>query len=274
MSKFQFRNKTIYYTLDGEDTKPKVLILNGIMMSTRSWDPLMKHLLDHFCVLRVDFLDQGLSDRMDQPYDQSLQVEMLNALLASLDISSIHVVGISYGGEVALQLASRFQDKVKRLMIFHSCAYTSPLLKDVGRAWMKAGEKRDGSLYYKVTIPTIYSAQFYEKHIDWMKQREKLLTPYFSDADFLDAMERLTASAENYDVRNQLETIDNETMVITAEEDALTPRKDQAYLVKHLKHAHWVSLPGVGHASMYESPLIFVTLIIGFLLANDGIINI
>jgi len=269
MSTFKFKGKDIFYRLDGDSNKEKMLILNGIMMSTRSWEPFMETWLENFQVLRVDFFDQGQSDKLKEEYDQSLQVDLLNQLLISLKIEKINIVGISYGGEVALNFACHHQDKVKRLILFNSSAYTNPLLKDIGRSWIKAGQTRDGSLYYKTTIPIIYSASYYESKIEWMKNREKVLTPIFSDPEFLDAMERLTLSAESYDVRDQLKDLNVHTLIVTADEDFLTPRKDQEYLVKHIKNAHWMTIPGVGHASMYENPLLFASLITGFFLVKQ-----
>lgn len=274
MSNFTFKGKQVFYTLDGESSNPKMMILNGIMMSTKSWEPFMQNWLNHFQVLRVDFLDQGQSDKMNEQYTQDLQVELLKTLLDSLKIERINVVGISYGGEVALSFAVTHPNLVERLVLFNSSAYTNPLLKDIGRSWIKAGQTRDGSLYYKTTIPIIYSASYYERKLDWMQQREKVLKPIFSDPVFLDGMERLTYSAESYDVRDKLADFDVETLIITAEEDFLTPKKEQEYLAKRLPNAHWVTIPGVGHASMYENPMLFDTLITGFLLVKNSQFNI
>ena len=269
MSSFNFRGKNVFYQLDGDGSKPKMMILNGIMMSTKSWEPFMETWLDHFQVLRVDFLDQGQSDKMEENYKQSLQVDLLEALLDTLEIDKINLVGISYGGEVALNFACHHQTRVNRLILFNSSAYTNPLLRDIGRSWIKAGKTRDGSLYYKTTIPIIYSPSYYESKLTWMENREKVLTPIFSDPVFLDAMERLTLSAESFDVRDKLDDLELHTMIITAEEDFLTPKKEQEYLAKRLKHAHWMTIPGVGHASMYENPLLFASLITGFFLVKQ-----
>jgi len=274
MSSFKFKGKNVFYQLQGEDNKPKIMILNGIMMNTKSWEPFMESWLEHFQVLRVDFLDQGQSDKMTEDYKQEIQNELLVSLLDELNIDKINVVGISYGGAVALSFAINYQPRVNRLILFNSNAYTNPLLKDIGRSWIKAGQTRDGALYYKTTIPIIYSPSYYEKKIDWMKNREKVLTPIFSDPVFLDAMERLTLSAESFDVRDKLNTLELETMIITADEDFLTPRKDQEYLAKHIKNSHWMTIPGVGHASMYENPLIFTSLITGFFLEKNSKFNI
>lgn len=269
MSIFKYKDKNVFYQLDGNKDNPKLLILNGIMMSTKSWQPFMETLTEHFHVLRVDFLDQGQSDKMTDNYKQDMQIDLLKTLLDELKIKKINLVGISYGGEVALSFALSHQSYVQRLILFNSSAYTNPLLKDIGRSWIKAGQTRDGSLYYKTTIPIIYSPSYYEAKLEWMQNREEILTPIFSNPEFLDAMERLTLSAESFDVRDQLKDLDIHTLIITADEDFLTPRKEQEYLAKHIKNAHWMTIPGVGHASMYENPLLFTSLITGFFLVKQ-----
>lgn len=269
MSIFKYQDKDIFYELDGLDSSPKLLILNGIMMSTRSWQPFVKTLSEHFQLIRLDFFDQGKSDKLDYFYEQDIQIELLKAFLDFLNLDKVNLAGISYGGEVALSFAVKYPNYINRLMLFNSGAYTNPWLKDIGDGWIKAGDKRDGDLYYKTTIPIIYSAKFYEERIDWMKRREQILNPIFSNPDFLDAMERLTRSAESFDVRDKLKDLDLDCLIVTAEADNLTPKKDQEYLYRNIKNSKWVIIPEVGHASMYEEPVIFTTLLTGFFLIKD-----
>lgn len=270
MSIFKYQDKDIYYQLDGDPNNPKMVILNGIMMSTKSWIPFLNTLSEHFHVLRMDFFDQGQSHKLvGETYTHELQIDMLKALFDYLDIKKINIVGISYGGNAALAFACKYHEYVERLMLFNSAAYTNPWLKDIGDGWMKAGKTRDGALYYKVTIPVIYSEKYYQERLEWMKAREQVLLPVFSNPDFLDAMERLTISAEPYDVREKLSDLDLPVMIVSAEQDTLTPVKDQEYLYQNIKNSLWIKLPDVGHASMYENPLIFTSLITGFFLVKD-----
>ncbi|HPJ23566.1 MAG TPA: alpha/beta hydrolase [Bacillota bacterium] len=270
MSIFDYKGQPIFYELDGDSNKPKLMILNGIMMSTKSWIPFMNTLTEHFQVLRMDFFDQGQSHKLvGQEYTHDIQIDLMKDLLDHLNIKPINIVGISYGGNAALAFACKYPEYVERLMLFNSAAYTSPWLKDIGDGWVKAGATRDGALYYKVTIPTIYSTKYYEEKLEWMRARERVLLPVFSNPEFLDAMERLTRSAEPYDVRDKLHTLEMPVIIVSAEDDTLTPVKDQEYLYKHIKNARWIKLPDVGHASMYEKPMIFTSLITGFFLVKD-----
>ena len=274
MSIFKIKDQDIYYELDGLSNNPKLLILNGIMMSTASWTPFMDTLKEHFQILRMDFYDQGKSTKLDGSYTQKIQVDLIKDLLDYLKIDKINVAGISYGGEVALLFALDYSEKVERMILFNSGAYTNPWLKDIGDGWIKAGQTRNGELYYKTTIPVIYSTKYYEEKIEWMRNREKVLVPIFSNEVFLDAMERLTRSAESFDARKRLSEIDLPILIVTAENDILTPKKDQEYLYKNIKDAKWIIIPEAGHASMYENPSMFTTLITGFFLIKDIKYNI
>ncbi len=264
MATFTFNDKSIYYTLDGDESKDVILLLNGIMMSTKSWEPFVKGLTKSHRLLRVDFLDQGQSDKMDDDYTQAVQVDVTLALLNHLSLERVYVAGISYGGSVALQFAAKHQDRIKKLILFNAVSKTSPWLKAIGDGWNQVAKTRDGLAYYNVAIPLIYSPNFYTKKLDWMENRKKVLVPIFSDPTFLDAMIRLTKSAESHDVNADLANIDVETLVVASEHDYLTPPFEQAYIVKHMPHATLITIDDAGHASMYEKPELFTSLLVGF----------
>jgi len=264
MAIFEFEGRKVYYERHGAG-RP-FLLLNGIMMSTRSWLPFIETLCEHNQLLLVDMLDQGQSDKLaGQTYTQAIQVKMLVSLIKHLGFDKISLAGISYGGEIALQMATSNPRLVERLVLFNTAAYTSPQLLDVGRAWNKAAQTGDGQAYYYTTIPVIYSPAYYERKLEWMKKREQVLLPIFSNRDFTEAMIRLTLSAESHDVRDQLGQINAPTLVISSDQDFLTPIADQKYLATHIKGASHVVIQNTGHASMYEQPSVFLTLMLGFI---------
>ncbi len=268
MAYLDFKGRSIYYDVKGEG-KP-ILILNGIMMSTKSWEPFVKSLSQNNMFIRLDFIDQGQSEKFkNSAYTQAIQVDVIIYLLKELKLKSVNVVGISYGGEVALQFAIQHPDKVERLVLFNTTPYTSPWLAEIGHSWNAIGRTRNGQNYYQAAIPVIYSPSYYEDKLEWMKKREAVLIPLFSNPDFLEAMERLTNSAEGHDVRTELDKISAPTLIIAADEDYLTPIQNQKYLHEHIRGSELVIIPGTGHASMYEKPLLFVTFILGFINALE-----
>ena len=68
MSEFIFRGKRVHYQILGEG-RP-LLLLNGIMMSTKSWAPFLNAFQQGGNrLILVDLLDQGESEAMDGPFE-------------------------------------------------------------------------------------------------------------------------------------------------------------------------------------------------------------
>lgn len=121
-----------------------ILLLNGIMMSTKSWGPFLNSFSNSNKLIRVDFLDQGQSTRLKGYYEHDIQVEVTHALVLHLKLESVSIIGISYGGEVALEYAIKYPEFVDRLVLFNTAAYTTPWLRDIGRSWIKTVRHLDG----------------------------------------------------------------------------------------------------------------------------------
>lgn len=261
MSYFHWNGKNIYYEEYG-DGRP-LLLLNGIMMSCASWAEFVEPLSQQNHLILLDLLDQGKSDKMDGFFSQKLQVEVVNGLLEHLGLGKVGVMGISYGSEVALQLAIQYPQHVDKLVLFNATAATGPWLKDIGDAWNKAAG--DGEAYYLTTIPVIYSPEFYKKKKEWMDRRRDILVPVFSNPAFAGSMVRLTRSSEEYDVREQLKEIAAPTLVVSSQQDYLTPVEEQELIASRVPRCDHVVIPGCGHASMYEKPVLFTSLVLGFI---------
>lgn len=267
MAYFKYKDYNIYYDIIGNG-KP-IVLLNGIMMSTLSWEPFVKSLSKDNQLIRLDFIDQGKSDKVNFNYTHDLQIEIVKALFDYLNLTNVNLVGISYGSEVALGFCIKYKNYVDRLMLFNTAAYTSEWLKEIGRSWIKVGRSKDPEAYYKTTIPIIYSQEFYEKNKDWIKNREAKLIQVFENEDFINSMERLTLSSESYDVRDKVSEIHIPTLIVSTDNDYLTPKINQEQLHKLIKTSHLINIPNCSHASMYDQPLLFVSLILGFTNTSD-----
>lgn len=263
MAQFSFDGIDIYYEVHGDRGVPLV-ILNGIMMSTASWNSFVPNLSANNTVVLVDFVDQGKSQKMNRAYDHSLQVRVVEELVDMLGYDKVVVMGISYGGEVGLQYALKRPDRVKRLILANTAARTSAWLRETGHKWNSVAATGDGYRYYMTTIPIIYSDEFQRRRRDWMNAREKTLVAYFSDKTVLARMVRLTDSSENYNVVSRLGEIKCPTLIISGSKDNLTPMSEQRLLHKKIAGSRWVVMDGCGHATMYEEPDTFTALVVGF----------
>lgn len=270
MAEFLFRDKHIYYEVYGEGTP--ILILNGIMMSCASWTEFIEPFSANNQLILMDMLDQGKSDKMEETFSQKLQVEVVKSLLEHLSLEKVNLLGISYGGEVALQFAVKYPDCLNRLVLFNTTACTGPWLGDIGDGWNCAA--KDPMAYYLSTIPVIYSPVFYRVHNEWMQSRKEILKTVFSDKAFIESMIRLTNSAADYNVLDELHKINVQTLVVSCSEDYLTPMEEQRRIAERIPNCEYMIIPDCGHASMYEKPMLFSAVALGFVNCSKGHFNI
>ena len=159
MAIFNYKDYEIFYDVQGSG-KP-IMILNGIMMSTASWNTFVNSATNHNTLVRIDFLDQGGSSRLNgQEYTHDLQAEITHALINYLGLKDLTICGVSYGGEVAIRIALQYPNDVDRLVLANTAAWTSNWLRDIGHAWNRVGATLDGEAYYDLAIPVIYSSNF------------------------------------------------------------------------------------------------------------------
>ncbi|MDR1623199.1 MAG: alpha/beta hydrolase, partial [Synergistaceae bacterium] len=257
MATFTFDKRTIYYE-DAGQGEP-LLILNGVFMSCASWEAFVPAFTAKNRLLLLDFPDQGKSEKMEGEYTLSAQMDVVLALLDEMGLKSVNLMGISYGGEVAMKAAARHPEKVKKLILSNTAAYTSKWLRDIGHSWEYACRTHDGRQFFKTCIPIVYSPQFYEKNYSWASAREDLFVKHFAP-EVYDAFGRLIRSAETHDERGNLSAITAPTLVISSEYDFVTPLYQQKELAEAIPSASHVVVQGAGHAVMYEKLAEFVSL--------------
>lgn len=266
MSKFTLEDLTIDYHIKGEaSNNPPLIVLNGIMMSQTSWIPFQDEITKKRQVIFLDFIDQGESDSGEGlNYDHTLQIKMVIGLMKHLPYEIYDIFGISYGGEIALQVAIQNQDFIRKLAVYNVTYKTTPVLSHIGKSWVKAAETYNPETFFYTTMPWIYSKHFYNKEIEWFKKRLMTLKEVLNKK-FLDGMIRLINSSENYDIFNELYKIEVETQIVGSDRDLLTPGKHGKIIAEKISRATYKEFVSCGHASMYEQPNIFLESLLGFL---------
>ena len=98
---------------------PPLLLLHGLVGSARNWQQNISFLSRYATVYAVDLFNMGESERVTG-LDAGLEAtaEGLAALMDALDLDAADVAGHSHGGAVAMMLASRYPDRVRKLVLF------------------------------------------------------------------------------------------------------------------------------------------------------------
>src|SRR5690606_41656715 len=92
------------------------IVGNGCDLRDRP-NPLDGPLAKHFKMILFDQRGMGRSDKPECDYSMADYTEDAAGILDALGIPSAHVVGFSFGGMVAQELALRHPQKVRRLVL-------------------------------------------------------------------------------------------------------------------------------------------------------------
>ncbi|NLW20952.1 MAG: alpha/beta fold hydrolase [Clostridiales bacterium] len=266
---YTFRNRPIHYERHG--TGPTLLLLNGIMMSTASWAPFVPAFTSAGnSLLLVDLMDQGKSGAFEEGYRIDDQAEMVAGLLDHLNISQAGVMGTSYGGAVALSLSLLHPNKVQRLMLAATRAYTDPLFRVMCESWLHACQSPQA--LYTATMPLFYGASFQQRAGEWLASRRALLEKTaFASPDFTARFQRLVRSILDFDLRERLGGITAPTLVLAPAEDLVMMPWEQQRIAQGIPGAHLLTLHQTGHVMFLERPELFIPLVMGWF-AHPGTI--
>ncbi|MDR1807751.1 MAG: alpha/beta hydrolase [Propionibacteriaceae bacterium] len=214
---FCFRELRAHY--EDEGTGAPLLLLNGVYMNCRSWDRVVGELLDGHRVVRLDFFDQGRSERPAHDYPIDLQCDLVVALLDELGLRHTDILATSYGGVVALQVASRYPDRVGRLIVTNTAAHFPPSFH----------------------ILTLALASTFDR-LSWLQPH------------VFDSLSRITRSIDGVDERKRLRDITCPTLVVSTQWDNLTPPRLQKELVAGIPDVTYARIEGCGHVVVHERP--------------------
>lgn len=263
MAIFEYKNMKFNYLVEGSG-KP-ILLLNGIMMTIKSWEPVAEPLRQSNTLIRLDMMDQGQSEKQTKNYTIDEQADLVAAFVKYLGYDKVNAVGISYGGYVGLNLAIRHPEIIDRLMIFNSSPDCDERDTEFFNQFMHTADLGDPYAFYLATVPLFYSTTFYLNNQEWMKKRESLLINFFKDKEYLQSIKRLSYSCLSHDVRDRLHTIKAPTIVINGEEDIIMPFFKQRYIFEHIPNSTYISMGKIGHVTPYENPILFTSLVYGYI---------
>lgn len=118
---------------------PVVVLLHGMAGCSSTWRHVMPALARHFTVVAPDLIGHGDSAKPATEYSVSGHANMIRDLLAALGHDRATLIGQSFGGGVAMQLAYQFPDRCERLVLVSS----GGLGREVG--WLLRGLSLPGA---------------------------------------------------------------------------------------------------------------------------------
>ena len=95
-----------------------VILIPGAFSTYRHWERMIPFLSQHYRLLCLDYPGTGDSDKPKRGFKYTIeeQADLIARMIEKMDISGTHIVGASYGGAIAFNLAARHPEKVGRVV--------------------------------------------------------------------------------------------------------------------------------------------------------------
>jgi 3-oxoadipate enol-lactonase len=233
-----------------------VVFIHGLGGSHAMWLYQVPAFCTRFPVINVDLRNHGASTKIDAEFTIADMATDIARLLRVLGVSTAHVVGLSLGGMVALQLAVDHPSAVSGLVLADTLAGALPGMEHVGREALAFIENNSMAEVARARITTAFSpgvnSDARDHFIEQVSRNDK------------DAYVRAARAAFAFNLRDRLRDVKKQTLVVVGEEDVTTPPVLSEELAAGIPGARLVRLAGAGHISNVERPREFNAAVLEF----------
>jgi 3-oxoadipate enol-lactonase len=257
MPRVQLGDVEIAYRIDGDPSRPWLVLSNSLGSTLAMWDPQVDALARRFRVLRYDSRGHGESSVPRAPCSIDAMTDDAMGLIDHLGIASAQVCGLSMGGMIGMRLASTLPDRVDRLVLCNTAAHMPP-----ASAWNdRITRICDGGM---AAVADQVVARWFSPRAPvaqpQMVARAKAMLMATPAEGYIAACEAI----RDMDQRDGIGAIRAPTLVVAGTDDVSTPPSTARDLVARIGGARYVELPA-GHMSNLECPTAFTAALVDFL---------
>lgn len=238
------------------DSGETIVMLHGWGASKELYGGVIGTLTLKYRVLALDFPGFGGSSEPPEVWDVGRFADLVEKFISALDLKKVILIGHSFGGRVAIKLASReaLPFEISRMILVDSAG----ILPKRGLEYKlrvgsyKAAKKLLGLPPIRAIAPNA---------IEKMQKKR-------GSADYAAAspiMRGCLVKAVNEDLEPLLTKIKQDTLLIWGIDDDATPLEDGKKMEKLLPSAGLAVIEGAGHFSWLDSPAVFDAVIRSYL---------
>jgi len=242
-----------------------LLLAMGTSASVGMWAPVEAAFAERYDAVSFDYRGLGDSERGDGAVTVASLADDAAALLDALSIPRAHVLGWSLGSVLAQELALRHADRVGSLELYgtwgRSDRFANALMTTLKHPW-ETGDL-EAAL---VSLGIVYSAEFLDSP-EFDKFVEEMLPIAPSTPAQVRAVAEQWAANLDFDSLDRLDAISAPTLVLTGEQDIVTPPRHGRAVAGRIPHATFELMTGTGssHGLMFERTDDFLRAALGFL---------
>ena len=229
----------------------KVVFLPGMMCDDRLFGPQIGDLSDQYdCDVITFSTEPSISD--------------MSKTVIAKQSAPFHVVGLSMGGIVALDLALHHADKITSLTVINSTARADhPNNSALRKRQIKAVQSGLLSTVMKTELKPnyVYNSGINDETLSLCLNMAMSLGPNAFVAQSLALMHRA-------DYVERIKDVTCPTLIISGENDTLCPLDRHLEIAERLPHAKLTVIPNCGHLSSLEHPDVVTAALLDFLLSQ------
>jgi 3-oxoadipate enol-lactonase len=186
--------------------------------------------------------------------------DRIAALLRALKLEETDVLGNGFGGFIAVALAARHGERIRRLIAAPALAAFPEPAKQPLRALAERVAKEGMTGALEVAIRRMFPEPFIAANPGIVEERKQALAKA-DPACFRTACLALA----RVDLSAVLKKINHQTLVMVGSEDATTPPALARELAAEIPDANFRQIDGCGHCPQIENPALFVQAVEEFL---------
>ena len=233
---------------------------------------ILPHASAGFRVLAIDMLGHGFTDKPDRPYEIDDYIDHLLDLLEVMGLGSVYLSGESLGGWVAARFASKYPDRIKRLVLNTAAGMIADprvmeRLKTLSLNAVKSPDKEAvrKRLEFLMADPSVVTEDLVESRYAVYK------TPGMLHAmESIMCLQDITVRQRNLLTEDELGKISVLTLVLWTTHDPTASVEVGKRLADAIPGARFVVMEGSGHWPQYEDAQGFNQIHIDFLKGTDS----
>ena len=251
-----------YYEMGGSGSE--VVFLHGHALDARQWEPQWEPFCRRHCCLRYDLRGHGRSSAPPDGYRLERFAEELRTLLDAAGFLRPALVGLSFGGLIALELALAAPQRVGGLVLVDSALEGFAYSEEYRSGWrrLRQAARRDGVAQALesawLSTPLFHPLRGRPQRFEKIRRMAR----GYSGAEYFDSAPRRESAAT---VLHRLGQIGCPTLVVVGEHDSSDFQKIASLLVEKIGGAQKLVIPQAGHLSCFENPAAFNPPVLEFL---------
>jgi pimeloyl-ACP methyl ester carboxylesterase len=249
-----------YYEVLGQGEP--LLLVPGLGVTCRTWDPVLPELARHFTLIMVDNRGLGMSQSRRPPRSTADYSADLLELLDFLQLERAHVMGLSLGGIISQRFAVDHPSRVDRLVLVSCADRFSPYLRQTALLLRHALRRFAWDEFAQAVELLGTSPHYVDANEKLVEERLRAKCEFKVDRRSVATQLRCLASSE---LSEQDYRIIGPTLVISGDDDRLIPACYVRQMAEKIRGSKFVLLERCGHNPFQEKPDEVLPLVIDFL---------